>query len=261
MTINPDLSHFVYESASIAPIPESADVQGISAKATAYYEGSADKVVLSPAAIKVTKTFADASTAQAESSIEYRITGNETVGIGGSNATAVDFWGGNNLTCTGVTVTATKTSTLTTSAIGDVNVSWLDGSAESDRFTVAPGTSQTLAMDVASLGTGVWQGPVVRIFNKDDAYVCAPRVDGYILDAVADTRYSDNWGSVAKETILNGSTMVITVANDGNGYASVRYNIKGNNSVDYYQYYDYIAVPAGNISFDLKTDNCKLTWK
>ena len=261
VTLNPDLSHAIVKSASIVPIPASDDVKSVSASAKAYYEGNADKIILSPSAIKVTKTFEDATTALAESSIENRIASNETVGIGGSNSAIVNFWGGNNLTCTGVAVSASQTHTLTTTSIGDKTVSWLDGSAESDRFTVAPGTSQTVAMDVASLGTEVWQGPVVRLFNKDDAYVCAPRVDGYILDAVADTRYSDNWGSVAKETILNGSTMVITVANDGNGYASVRYNIKGNNSVDYYQYYDYIAVPAGNISFDLKTDNCKLTWK
>jgi len=89
VTLVTDLSHYIIKSATLSDGP---NVQSISAAATAYYEGGADKIVLSPAAIKVTKTKADASSEQAESSIENRIALNETVGISGENTAKVNFW-------------------------------------------------------------------------------------------------------------------------------------------------------------------------
>lgn len=258
VTLNPDLSHYVMNSATLIPLPKSADVKSISASAKAYYEGNADKVNLSSSAIQIHKTFEDGSTGLDESSVENRIEGTGTVNISGANAVSVKYWQ-NAFNCTGVSIDATKTTTLTTTSIGSTSAGW--PGTDSDRFTVAPGSSQTVAMDVASAGINVWQGPVVMLSNKDNAYICGCRVDGYILDEVSETWKSDNWGSVAKETILDGSSMTITVANDGHGFASVRYSIKGNNGIDYYQNYDHISVPVGNISFVLRTDSCALTWK
>ena len=89
VTLVTDLSHYIIKSATLSDGP---NVQSISAAATAYYDGGAYKIVLSPAAIKVTKTKADASSEQAESSIENRIALNETVGISGENTAKVNFW-------------------------------------------------------------------------------------------------------------------------------------------------------------------------
>ena len=254
VTFPTDLTHYVMKSVVLSASP---DVQSISATATAYYEGNANKIVLSPSAIKVTKTYADASSELVESSIENRIASNETVGISGDNTAKVNLWGG-NLNCTGVSVTATKTTTLTTTTIGSTAVGW---GQESDSFTVAPGTSQTIAMNVASAGESAWQGPVVMLRSATDSYICACRIDNYILDAVVDTRYSSNWGEIDKASILNGSKVLITVANDGKGYVCIRYNITDKDSNEYYQYYDYIAVPTETIHFTIKTDKCALTWQ
>lgn len=254
VTFPTDLTHYVMKSVVLSASP---DVQSISATATAYYEGNANKIVLSPSAIKVTKTYADASSELVESSIENRIASNETVGISGDNTAKVNLWGG-NLNCTGVSVTATKTTTLTTTTIGSTAVGW---GQESDSFTVAPGTSQTIAMNVASAGESAWQGPVVMLRSATNSYICACRIDNYILDAVVDTRYSSNWGEIDKASILNGSKVLITVANDGKGYVCIRYNITDKDSNEYYQYYDYIAVPTETIQFTIKTDKCALTWQ
>jgi len=182
----------------------------------------------------------------------------------------------------GVTVKAYADKFTTSCDLVYNNTSYLSGSIGSTTaaytpeattaITVKPGESQTIGMTVASAGAKNFHCPIVSLFDADSNLIGVMRQDHACWGTAFETVYEEtyflkkveresNWDWDTFASKLDGETCYITVANNGNGRASVRYYVVYVGGETHYQYYDNIAIDSDkNISFKLGYEMCELTF-
>lgn len=269
----PEGCYIIMKSAVITDIPNNKNIKSVAiSSAKAKVEGSASKITISPYMVKLTAT-TEAST---ELGIEngYQITNEPLVESFTSTIsdgiTAKSF--GGNFSSTSDLVYE-QTNILSGATIGSLEASYTPGYTTA--LTVQPGESQTVGMTVKSSGNGNYCCPLVSLYNEHGDLIGVTRQDNacwgsaleytYTPDATpfylkkAELASNWNWGTFASK--LNNETVYITVANNGNGRASIRYYVIYEGGETHYQYYDNIAIDANkNISFKLGFEECSLTF-
>ena len=129
-------------------------------------------------------------------------------------------------------------------------------------WTVAPGTSQTVSMYVGSDNLGNWHSPCTILRKADLSEYCVVRMDHYGWGGSYDasTAKSSNWDWDAFMGNINGSQVSITVANSGDGFASIRYCVISADGSGHFQWYDALPVDSNDVQFALVTEESYLIF-
>lgn len=256
-----DQCHLVMKSATLSTIPDGDNLSSISADATTvYYNGAVDKMNISPYGFKVT-----AATTGSDMDITNRYLCSPT-GLNSIRATSasVTYAG---LTSSAATVSVSENTIIPSSTVlGGVSTGWQDN--DGYMFTVAPKTSQVVGATMLSRKTYNWDCPTLSLRANDGTWLANFRLDNWGTggtykdndsDAKVKVLRSSNWDWDSYKNMIDGATIYFTVSNNGNGKASVRFDlINGVNT--FFQYFDDITIAANeNIKFCISTDYCELT--
>lgn len=247
-------------------------IVALEASANAYLIGGAKYVTLSPAAIKVVAEYADGTKAPLKSSQFTVAFTDDKVVYAGVEGTHKDAYTVTYTSASGSVVEAKGSLVIAKSAlpaqsvpVGAEDFSNLWWTTFSQDWAVAPHTSQTVSMTLSSAATGNFQSPCTVLRKADMSEYGVLRMDHYgwgtnVGDACALITASSNWNWDTFLTILSGSQISITVSNNGDNTASVRYNIISNNGESHFQYYDGIAIESADFQFAIVTEGSHLIF-
>ena len=250
---------------NIEVVNPAADIE---ASAAAYLIGGARYVTLSPAGIVANAVYADGSRSPlATSQYTVSFTDGRTVyeGVPGTyeNAFTVQYQAAEGaIEVQGDLVIAQSTLPAQTEPVGaeDFSSTWL--SVFSREWEVLPGESQSVSMELASNNMNNWNSPSVQLLSSDGAEYATVRMDNYGWGSGYDgiVEPASDWNFDVFASQLDGSKVSITVANAGDGTASVRYYVISSDGTPHYQYYDGIAVDADGLKFRIATEGACLKF-
>ena len=244
-------------------------IVALEASATAYLIGGAKYVTLAPGAVKVVAEYADGTKAPLKASQFTVAFTDDKVVYEGVEGTYKDAYTVTYTSSSGTVIEANGALTIAQSAhpaqaapVGaeDFSNGWW--STFSQDWTVAPYESQTVSMKLSSIATGNYQSPCVVLRKSDMTEAGVVRMDhygwgaGYEGIAVA----TSNWVWDTFLATLSGSDIAITVSNNGDNTASVRYHIISNNGEIHFQYYDGIAIDSADFQFAIVTEGSYLVF-
>lgn len=266
VTLTTVMSHYILKSIAITDIPAADKVTSVTATATAKVEGAADKIILSPYSMKVTD-----NNAKVYNGSSHEFTVRDEIVLTTAPNTATVHFRGNNIT-TNCNVTKVATSVLADAGITSLVADGFTAhNAEDRRWTVAAGESQTIKKTVTAKESTpkVYHCPFVEIWDTEwnTCYGDAGMHNGFWgTGLVAECmKKSTNW--VDDDDIIAAlkatPTVYVTVSNDGNGQASIRYYVeytKDATNYTRYNYYENIVVPVGDFKFCLASEQCTLTF-
>ena len=91
---------------------------------------------------------------------------------------------------------------------------------------------------------------------------CVVRMDHYGWGGSYDasTAKSSNWDWDTFMGNINGSQVSITVANSGDGFASIRYCVISADGTEHFQWYDSLPVNSDDVQFALVTEESYLIF-
>jgi hypothetical protein len=249
-----------------------AQLTSISAASTANIIGGARFVTLSPEAIKVIAHYSDGSTLPlnpADCSISFTEDKMVYEGIAGNypNVATVKYTpaGSGELTANATLTIKASAQEGQTTQVGNNDFSNGWWSTFSRDWTVAPGESETVSMYVGSDNLGNWHSPCTILRKADFSEYGVVRMDHYgwgasVGDACANITATSNWNWDTFMGNINGSKVSITVANNGNGRASIRYHVIYENGEEHFQFYDNIAVDSEDVQFAIVTEESYLIF-
>ena len=255
--------------AGYAEIEVTNPVVGIVPHATAYIIGGAKYVTLSPEAVQVECIYGDGSKGMLKSG-QFALTfTDDKVVYEGVEGTYENAFTATYTTSSGEAITESGTLTIAKSSLEpqteqvgatDFTNGWW--STFSRDWTVAPGTSQTVSMYVGSDNLGNWHSPCTILRKADLSEYCVVRMDHYGWGGSYDasTAKSSNWDWEAFMGNINGSQVSITVANSGDGFASIRYCVISADGSGHFQWYDALPVDSNDVQFALVTEESYLIF-
>ena len=213
---------------------------------TTYYYFSSDSILFDTTGIVVTATYIDATTGiLANESLQF----SKIPAAEGAQEVLISY--------VGATSTVNTTCPLTlVKGIGQVGANdfstgwWTEFS---DEYEVPSGSSTTLTMYCYSDNSANWHSPCLSLgkansTNIEGEYDAVVRMDnwGWGTGYNADNRANDwNWDTFASNQ--NGSRVVITVTNNGDNTADVRYDVTYATGEIHYQEYTGIAVDSSDL--------------
>mgnify|MGYP003291265429 CR=1 FL=1 len=244
-------------------------VVSIESSATAYIIGGAKKISLSPNSIKTIATYVDGTTSVLASSlvsVEFKDGKSVYEAVPGTyeNAFTVTFTSasGKSIQCAGNLIIAKSSQEGQQPAqVGftDCTTPWWAPEGTSRDWTVAAGESQTVSMFVGSDNAGNWHSPCVVLRNADyvtnnTEYVVV-RMDNYGWGGGWDAAVKTcDWNWDTFQSNINGSQVAITVSNNGDNTADIRYFVVYANGEEHFQYYDSIPVNSSDLTFAIITE-------
>ena len=249
-----------------------AKLTGISAVATANLVGGARVVTLSPEAVKVLANYSDGSSVQLESSkveiaftddkLVYEVTPGTYENIATVKYTPA---GGSELTAKASLIVKASAQEGQATQVGasDFSGGWFDNGylTISRDWTVAAGESQTVSMTVGSDNAGNWHSPSVVLRKADGTEYLVVRQDHFGWGGAYEAcEKASNWNWEVFAANINGSKVSITVANDGQGKASIRYAVTDAAGDAHFQYYDKIDVDSSDVQFAVATEGAYLIF-
>lgn len=223
-----------------------------------YYYFSSDEITFKPTGIVVTATYSDNTTAVLENSsleFDYPTTVSPAVGTQAVEITYVSPTGTFN-------TTSTVTFVQGASQVGASNFSTGFWGAHSANFTVASGTSKVFKLYVYSSNNSNWNSPVTILRRASLQEFAVVRMDNFGWGAGYDSNpnrvnTSDwNWDIFASS--ISSSYIEITVTNNGDNTASIRYDITYANGETHFQNYAGLAVDSADLTAALTVDGCYL---
>ena len=243
-----------------------AKLTGISATATANVIGGAKYVTLSPEAIKVMANYSDGTSVRlASSDVEFTfpdMTVDATPGKYTDVATVTYSPAGAAALTAGVTLTIkASTQEAQTEQVGATDFSNAWWTTFSRDWTVAPGESQSVSMTLGSDNLENWHSPCTILRKASMAEYCVVRMDNFGWgDSYGAVSSASDWDWDTFKGALDGSKISVTVANDGNGTASIRYFVIDGNGTEHFQYYDNLAVDSSDMQFAFVTEESYLIF-
>lgn len=236
----------------------------------AYLIGGAKYVTLSEGGIKVIATYVDGSKA-ALASTQYAVefTDGKFIyeGTPGTyeNAYTVSFTtaSGNVISAQGSVVIAASSLEAQTSQVGasDFTTGWWVPEGFSRDWKVAPYESQTVSMYVGSDNLGNWHSPCTVLRASDGTEYGVVRMDHFGWgDGYGVAKASSDWNWDTFMGNINGSQVSITVTNNGDNTASVRYHVISADGTVHFQYYDAFAVNSEDLNFANVTEESYLIY-
>ncbi len=243
-------------------------IVSIEPSATAYLIGGAKYVTLVPGAIKVNAVYADGSVAPLKASqFTVAFTGDKVV-YEGTEGTYEDAYtvtytsaSGNVIEAAGDLTIAKSTHPAQETPVGveDCSTGWW--TAFSADYTVAPYESQTVSMTVRSAEGGNWHSPSIVLRKADLTEYGVYRMDNYGWGTCYGTEtMASNWNWDIFAANLDGSKVSVTVSNNGDNTASVRYYVIYENGETHFQYYDNFAIDSADFQFAIVPEAAYLVF-
>lgn len=215
---------------------------------TEYYYFGTDAILFDPTGIEVTATYSDGTTA---------VMDNSTLVFGtipaGEGAQTVD------VSYEGATSTVTTTCPVTLmqgiAQVGanDFSTPWATYSGE---YTVE--TTTTITMYCYSDNAANWHSPCVVVGQAGNLNVDVAQADGAAAVVRMDNygwgsgyngdNATSDWNWDVFTSSINGSQIVVTVTNNGDNTANIRYDVTYANGDTHFQNYAGVAVDSSNLS-------------
>ena len=219
---------------------------------TTYYYNSNDPIKFNTAGLVVTATYSDGSSG---------VLSNEDLQFGTIPAVAgaqtVD------ISYVGATSTITTTCPLTlvegVAQVGATDFSTAWWTAFSDNFTVASGSSKVITMYCYSNNLANWNSPSTILRKADNTEYAVVRMDNFGWgNGYPTATLSSDWNSDTFTSNISGSKVVITVSNNGDNTADIRYDVTYANGEMHFQEYTGITVDSADLNFALVTEGAYL---
>ncbi len=248
-------------------------IVALNVSANAYLVGGAKYVTLSPGAVKVVAEYADGTTAPLKTSQFTVAFTDDKLVYEGVEGTYKDAY----------TVTYTSASGSVVEAKGDLVIAKSAHPAQdpalvglednttpwwvhfSNDWAVEPYTSQTVSMTVGSNCINNWHSPCTILWDAAHGEYAVVRMDNYGWNGVPHGGYdtavlTSNWNWDIYGPNQDGAQVSITVSNNGDNTANVRYNVVYKDGSVFFQYFDGITVNSADLSFACVVEGAHLIF-
>lgn len=219
---------------------------------TTYYFFNSDPIKFNPQGMVVTATYSDGTTGVlANSTLEF----GEIQATEGAQDVDVSYEGASGTVVTTVPLTLVKGI----SQVGTTDFSTGWWSAFSDEYTVTSGASTTVTMYCYSNNLNNYHSPSTILRKADLTEYAVVRMDNYGWGGGYETATATNdWDFDAFAANISGSKVEITVTNNGDDTADVRYDVTYANGETHFQEYTGITVESSDLNFALVLEGAYL---
>lgn len=215
---------------------------------TDYYYYGSDSIIFDPTDIVVTATYSDASIA---------VMNNEALGFSkipaaeGSQTAIISYVGASST----VTTTCPLTLIQGINQVGANDLTTVWWTDFSDEYQITSGSSTTITMYCYSNEVNNWHSPCAILRKADSTENAVVRMDNYGWgDGYSTATLTNDWNWDIFTSNINGSKVVITVTNNGDNTADLRYDVTYATGETHFQLYEGITVDSADLNCLLVTE-------
>lgn len=218
---------------------------------TTYYFFNSDPIKFIPQGMVVTATYMDGTTGVlANSTLEF----GEIQAAEGAQDVKVSYEGASGTVETTVPLTLIKGI----GQVGATDFSTPWWTAFSDEYSVAPGASASITMYCYSNNLENYHSPST-ILRSELAENAVVRMDSFGWgDGYATATSTHDWNFDVFAANISGSKVEITVTNNGDDTADVRYDVTYANGEIHFQEYSGITVESSDLNFAIVLEGAYL---
>lgn len=219
---------------------------------TTYYFFNSDSIIFDNSGLEVTATYADASTGILDlSTIQY----DSIAPVAGSQDLKISYKGATSTVTTTIPLTLVKG--IAQVGYTDMTTPWW--TEFSDEFNIPSGESKTVKMYCYSNEINVYHSPVVILRKADLTEYAGLRMDNFGWgDSYPSATLTNDWNFDVFAENINGSYIEITVTNNGDGTANVRYDVTYATGETHFQEYAGVTVDSADLNFTLVLEGAYL---
>ena len=244
-------------------------IVALEASANAYLVGGAKYVTLSPGAVKVVAEYADGTKAPLKAS-QFTVTfTDDKVIYEGVEGTYADAYTVAYTSASGSVIEAKGALTIAKSALpAQTEMVGLEDNTTpwwahfSHDWAVAPYEMVSVSMKLGSNEINNWHSPCTIMCKADLTEYGVVRMDhfgwGAGYDGIVTATSNWNWDTFLPN--LDGAQVAITVANNGDNTASIRYHVTLANGDVHFQYFDGFAVDSADLQFAIVVEGAHLIF-
>ena len=217
---------------------------------TTYAFFGSDPIRFDPTGLVVTATYSDGSTGVMDNAtLKYEI----PLSAGAQDAV---------ISYVGAMSTVTTTCPLTliegTFKVGAIDFSTGFWGAHSPDYTVAANGSKTITFYTYSNEAENWKCPITVLRHADHTseYAVVRWDNAGWGDGFATATATSDWNWDVFRTSISGSKTVLTVTNNGDNTADVRYDVTYANGETHFQQYAGVTVDSADLTFAITVENC-----
>jgi hypothetical protein len=219
---------------------------------TTYYYYNSDSIVFNTTGLVVTATYSDGSTG---------VLGKDALKFGkipaaeGAQTVDISYVGATNTVTT--TCPLTLVQGLSQVGLTDMTTPWW--SAFHPDVAVASGTSTTITMYCYSNGINNWHSPSTILRKADGTEYGVVRMDSFGWgDGYGTATVTNDWNWDVFGPNISGSKIAITVKNNGDNTADVRYDVTYANGDKHFQEYAGLTVDSSDLNTALVLEGAYL---
>lgn len=219
---------------------------------TTYYFFDTDPIIFNTKGLEVTATYSDGTTG---------VIPNESLDFGtipaaaGAQTVDVSYEGAFST----VTITVPLTLVQGLSQVGATDFSTAWWTEFSDDFTVASGGSKKFTMYTYSNGVNNWHSPSTILRKADGTENAVVRMDNFGWgDGYGTATLSNDWNFDVFAANISGSRVEITVTNNGDNTADIRYDVTYATGETHFQLYEGITVDSADLTCALVLEGAYL---
>lgn len=248
-------------------------IVALEVSANAYLVGGAKYVTLSPGAVKVVAEYADGTSAPLKTSQFAVAFTDDKLVYEGVEGTYKDAYTVTYTSASGSVVEAKGDLVIAKSALPaqDPALVGLEDNTTpwwahfSNDWAVEPYTSQTVSMTVGSNCINNWHSPCTILWDAAHGEYAVVRMDNYGWNGVPHGGYdtavlTSNWNWDIYGPNQDGAQVSITVSNNGDNTANIRYNVVYKDGSVFFQYFDGITVNSADLSFACVVEGAHLIF-
>lgn len=219
---------------------------------TTYYYFASDSIIFNTRGLVVTATYSDATTAVLpNASLEF----GKIPAVAGAQTALISYVGATST----VTTTCPLTLVLGTSQVGATDLSTGFWGAHSADFTVSSGASKVFQLYTYSTNSLNWHSPATILRKADLTEYAVVRMDNFGWGTGYGTAtLSSDWNWDIFTSSISGSYIEITVTNNGDNTADIRYDVTYATGETHFQEYAGVTVDSSDLTCALTVDNCYL---
>ena len=244
-------------------------IVALEASANAYLVGGAKYVTLSPGAVKVVAEYADGTKAPLKASQFTVAFTDDKVVYEGVEGTYADAYTVAYTSASGSVIEAKGALTIAKSALpAQTEMVGLEDNTTpwwahfSHDWTVAPYEMVSVSMKLGSNEINNWHSPCTIMRKADLSEYGVVRMDHYGwgtgYEGIVTATSNWNWDTFLPN--LDGAEVAITVANNGDNTASIRYHVTLANGDVHFQYFDGFAVDSADLQFAIVVEGAHLIF-
>lgn len=225
---------------------------------TTYYFFNSDSIAFDTSGLQITATYSDASTDIMDlGALKF----DSVAAVAGSQDLKVTYKGATGIITTTIPLTLVKG----TGQVGASNFSSGWWTVFSDDYTVASGASKTFTMYCYSDNLQNYHSPST-ILRKASALPTSTeygvvRMDNFGWgDGYGTAVLTSDWNWDIFTSSINGSKVVITVTNNGDNTANVRYDVTYATGETHFQEYAGITIDSSDLSTALVIEEAYLVF-